>query len=122
MIVVVVFFAIVLRRRSFGIAALYLVMLGTQLVASRGHWPIVIAGFLIPAIYCATLARFGLLAMATLQFAFGATFFRPLAVDPSSFAFASACVPIVVLAALALWAFRTSLGGQPAFSVSLLDD
>jgi serine/threonine-protein kinase len=122
MIVVVVFFAIVFRRRSFGIAALYLVMLGTQLVASRGHWHIVISAFLIPAIYCATLARFGLLAMATLQYAFSLTFFRQLPVDPSSFAFAAACVPIVILAALALWAFRTSLGGQPAFSVSLLDD
>jgi len=49
-------------------------------------------------------------------------FFLPTAIDLSSWAAASLMAPLALVAALALYAFRTSLGGQPAFSGSLIDD
>ena len=103
----------VLRRRALAIGALFLILFGGYLFASTE--PAMMAAFaLLCALLTFVLTRFGLLAMAAMQFGFLATMFFPLP-DGFSWHTARSSVSLLLLAALAVWAFRRSLGGRSAF-------
>ena len=113
-------FTIVLRRRSLAVAALWLALFGLWLLASTD--PLMIPAFIIiTTVYVVTVARVGLLAACVMHFAFMATFLFPLPDDIAWYTAAAISAPLFVLA-IAIWAFTRSLGDQKAFSSALLDD
>jgi len=120
--VLLVTFTILLRRRSLGTAALFLLLTGALAVAYHGDMKLMPFGIAIAALVTFVAVRFGLLAVAVLQFAFECTFPYPLALDLPAWTLPTVAVPIVIVVALAIWAFRTSLGDQPIFSGALLDE
>jgi hypothetical protein len=120
LMIMLMIFTIVLRRRAFGVAALAIVCFTIYTFASRELW--VLPSFaILTAIYTILVARFGLLAIAAAHMTFAAAFFYPLA-DASAWYALRGLTTIFFITALAVWAFRTSLGGQRAFSAIKLDE
>lgn len=64
--------------------------------------------------------RYGLLATAANYASWGMVFGLPFIA--ASWATPALLIPFTAVAALAIWAFLTSLGGQSPFSASLLDE
>lgn len=122
LVVLLVGFAIVLRRRSLAVAGLFLVQLAVFAVASNGNPYVFAAGVVIAAIWTAVTVRVGLLGIATAQTIFGVAFFLPIAIDAPSWMLPSTIAPVVFVALLTAFAFRTALGDQPMFSAKLLDE
>jgi hypothetical protein len=75
----------------------------------------------IAAVLAFMLLRYGPVALAVTQGTFFAMLRAPLFPGPS-WAMGLAIVTLIAVIVPAVWAFRTSLGGQPAFSASLLDE
>jgi hypothetical protein len=120
LMIVLMIFTIVLRRRAFGVAALAVVFFTIFTFASRESW--VLPAFVIAsAIYTTLVARYGLLAIAAAHMTFAALFFYPLP-DAAGWYTLRTLTPVLFITAVALWAFRTSLGGQRAFAAIKLDD
>jgi hypothetical protein len=117
---VLVLLTIVLRRRWLAVVGIFALQFTAYLFASTAGSSVV-AFLVITVVIVFVVARYGLLATAAMQLAFFAIFGAPL---PDAFAWYTArgLVPLVLLLALAIWAFFTSLGGQRAFAANLLDD
>jgi serine/threonine-protein kinase len=110
---------IILRRRWLAILAFYSIAFTAFLFASTELWLVPLFGAMA-AIYTVVVTRYGLLATAAMQTAFFSFYLAPY---PDAFAWYTArglVTPVLVLA-LAVWAFFTSLGGQRAFAANLLD-
>jgi hypothetical protein len=120
MMTVLMVLTMILRRRWLAVATLFVLQFTAYLFASTDITSIPLF-LLITTIYVGTLARYGLLAATAMHTAFAASFFFPL---PDRFAWytARALTPMLLLLALAVWAFFTSLGGQRAFATNVLDD
>lgn len=120
MMTVLMLLTILLRRRWLAVSAFFVIMFIGYLTASIevATMPLFL---MISAIYTLVPARYGLLAAAAMHTAFLAALVAPL---PDAFAWYTArgLVPLVLLLALAVWAFFTSLGGQRAFAANILDD
>jgi len=114
--VLLVFFTMILRRRTLGTAALFLLQFAVYTIALHGDLHLVAIGALVSALLTFITVRFGLLAIAVVQFIFGITFAYPILFDASSWTLGPTLVPIIVIALLALWAFKTALGDQPIFA------
>jgi hypothetical protein len=117
---VLVMLTIVLRRRWLAVAAFYAIMFIGYLFASANLWSL-IPFAIIAGLFTFVVARFGMLSVAAMQIAFAVIFFAPL---PDAFAWYTArgLTPLLLLLALAIWAFFTSLGGQRAFAEDVLDN
>ena len=117
---VLVLLTIVLRRRWLAVAVMFALQLTAYLFASTEVTQ-VLAFLVITIVITFVVARYGLLATTAMQMAFFAIFGAPL---PDAFAWYTArgLVPLVLLLAVAIWAFFTSLGGQRAFAANLLDE
>ena len=114
-----VLLTMILRRRALAIAAFYLILAAVFMAASTE--PYVVAVLLVVNVLTTYIvARRGLLATVAMWFTFHALFFVPLPEGIGWAATRTVIVPIA-FAALAIWAFRTSLGGQPAFA-KVMDD
>ncbi|HKR65249.1 MAG TPA: serine/threonine-protein kinase [Thermoanaerobaculia bacterium] len=112
-------FTIVLRRRSLAVIAVAVVFFTVFTFASRDVW--VMPEFVILTIlYVGVVARYGLLSICAAHMAFTAIFFTPLP-DAWSWYTLRGAIPLLFVVALAIWAFRTSLGAQRAFAMSLDD-
>jgi hypothetical protein len=120
-IILLVGLTILLRRRAFAVVGLFLVISGVYTVGARGNLYMIAVSLVIALIWTAVAVRVGLLGIVVAQYSFFLAF-GASGIDLSSWAAASLLVPLVLLVALTLYAFRTSLGGQPAFSGSLIDD
>jgi hypothetical protein len=116
MIVVLVAFMIVLRRRVLAAAGLAAVMI-TGYVAAIGE--LRFGSIVLAVVLSALAARYGLLMIIVAQAAFHCIFQYPLFVSASWQTLQP--LPLVLVLAVAIWAFRTSLAGQPAFA-RVLDD
>jgi serine/threonine-protein kinase len=122
LIVILVVLAIVFRSRPAAAIALFVLQLAGFALAAA-HSPYVFAASIVIAvIWTAVTVRVGLLGIATAQTVFGVAFFLPLSVGASSWMLPITMVPILFIAFLAAFAFRTALGGQPMFSANLLDE
>ncbi|HEV3485876.1 MAG TPA: hypothetical protein VG106_10740, partial [Vicinamibacterales bacterium] len=108
---------ILLRRRAIAIGAFYAMYIAILLTGSTDPgwlpWYPLLAGIVTYAV-----VRYGLLAAAALHFGFEIVLHFPVP-DAIDWYTARTLVPLVCLLALAAWAFRTSLGDQKAFNVSL---
>jgi serine/threonine-protein kinase len=115
-LVILVGFAALLRRRGFAVAAFFLLH-GTA-TAIVTHFDLAALPFLlaIAAINTFLISRVGLLAVVASELGFAASFSMPQPVDPTSWTFAPSLVGTLSIVVVALWSFRTALGGQPAFS------
>jgi serine/threonine protein kinase len=74
-----------------------------------------IGAFVLAAITTIVLIRFGLLGLITAYTVQNFLQGLPVALDPSRWYFARGLVPVLLVLALALYAFRTSLGSRPLF-------
>lgn len=116
MIVVLVAFMLVLRRRILAAAGLGLVMLLGFYFAVGGLNLLSIA---ITLMIVSVSARYGLLAIAVGQATFHTLFQFPFyAVGGWQVV---NLIPLIAILTAALWSFRTSLGDQSPFSASLLE-
>ncbi|MCU1227465.1 MAG: serine/threonine protein kinase [Acidobacteria bacterium] len=113
---VLVIATIALRKRLLAGAALFVIIASIFLLAQS--IPLLIA---LPSAAILTYIpyRFGLLSTLVLFAAHMNVFLFPTIDTP--WATALAVIPYATLAAIAIWAFRTSLGGQSAFGESLED-
>ena len=119
-IVLLVVLAMVLRKRVLAIAALSLLLFAAYAVATGGElWLLPVELPIIAAIAFVTV-RYGLLANAVAQIVFGVLFFLPVA---GGVAWARPLTMIYFgsVVIVAVWAFRTALGGQAAFATDALD-
>jgi serine/threonine-protein kinase len=111
---------IILRRRALAVVGLFALLFCGYLSATTELWAM--PAFIILALtFTYIVARWGLLASIAMQFAFFAIFSFPL---PDAFAWytARASMTLVLVVALAIAAFFTSLGGQRAFAADVLDN
>ena len=120
--VILVVLAIILRNRALAAIGLYLLQLSAIGFASGRHPYVFASGILIAAIWTAVTVRVGLLGIATAQTIFVVAFQLPISIDASSWMFPAAITPLIFIAVLTAFAFRTALGGQPMFSARLLDE
>jgi Protein kinase domain len=120
-IALLVIFTIVLRKRALAGAALFAVNL-TFFWLSVAQRPASIPSYVVIAMLLTFITlRYGLLAFCVAQATFFALFQAPL-LPGAGWATAVAPVTLAAVLALAVWAFRTSLGGQAMFSAALLDE
>ena len=121
LMVTLVIFTMLLRKRALAGAVLTLILI-TFLCMSVVQRPASLPGYVVIALMLAFLTlRYGPVALGVTQGTFFALLGAPL-LPGAGWATASAPVTIAAVIALALWAFHTSLGGQPMFSASLLDE
>ena len=69
-----------------------------------------------------TLVRWGFLSLACLYFASLLLLWAPMTLDFSRWYAGHGLFYVLIVAALAVWGFLTSLGGKPAFGASRLDE
>ena len=120
--VVLIGFAIVLRRRSVAAIALYLLQVVIFAFAAGGNRPIFFSGFVIAAIWTLVVVRVGLLGIVTAQTIFSVSFSLLFGVNGASWTLPTLIAPILFIVILTGFAFRTALGDQPMFSAKLLDE
>ena len=88
--------------------------------AAGGDWIAVPAVAFLAVMLTAIAVRYGLLAFCVTQATFSAIFFIPNV--SASWATPVTVIPYAAWGLLALWAFRTSLGGQSLLSEGILTD
>ena len=111
---------VVVRKKAFAVAGLFALWLTGFMFATGGDLTLLLPLALLAAVLTTILSRYGLLAFAVTQTVFGWLFFLPTV--PVRWALPLLAIPVVATVLLALWAFRTSLGGQSPFSAALLDE
>jgi hypothetical protein len=105
---------IVLRNRIAAGVVLFALMLATNFLAGSTT---VLNGILAAALTAWVPFRYGLLSTSVMFSVFGMLFLFPAI--PAPWATSLAAISYATSAALALWAFRTSLGGQSPFGAVL---
>ena len=118
---VLVLAVIVLRRRWLA-AALATVLLMSLALSGENYAVELPAGLLIAAIGIAVAARFGILAWCFTCFTSLILMETPLTLDFSRWHAGRGLFLAGFVVALAVWAFRVSLGGKPAFAAARLDE
>ena len=118
-IVILVGLTLILRRRAFAGAAIFLLQALVFSTALHFKPDLIPFGIAISVLVIFVLLRFGLLALVMLQATFHLTFARPIAFDPSSWTLTTSLTAIIVFVAVLAWAFKTAIGGQPIFSTLL---
>ncbi|HEX8253646.1 MAG TPA: serine/threonine-protein kinase [Thermoanaerobaculia bacterium] len=117
-IIVLTVFMMLFRRRALAFAGLNVIVI-TGFYFAFGAVPV---GPVLISLVLTTLAvKYGMLAMAVAHATFVACFHFPQFVGGSWFTL-GALVPTAVIIAAAVWAFRTSLGGQSPFVGALFDE
>jgi serine/threonine protein kinase len=120
----VLFFSLLLRRKWLGNIAAWLIITVPFLLDSIGegiqfHW--LAFGVLFSTFVVFVVARFGVLASVSGLFLLTRTFY-PLTTELSAWYAGDFVLFVVVLAALAIYGFYTSLAGQRLFKGKLLED
>jgi hypothetical protein len=112
------FLLLVLRKpvaAAVGLAILYaMVNIGGESLAVEAPSAIIQG-----AVVALVVSRFGLLAMGGAALVFTILYTAPLPLDFSTAYAAQSVIAVALVAALALYAFRTSLGPRPIFKLSL---
>ncbi len=112
---------VLLRRRW--LAMTFATMLLTVLSVSGENYAVEIpAGLVIAALTILVAVRFGILALIFSVLAHGLLLDAPLTLDLSRWHAAGGLLLAAVIAVLAVWAFRVSLGGKAAFAGARLDE
>ena len=119
---IVVFFAMVTRRNWAGLALSW-VLLYAALLLNAGDDSVVgyLLGLVAPTILLVVLIRHGLLALISLFFFVHLAPFYPITTDLTAWYATSYVLALLVFGAVAVFAFRTSLGGQKVLSGAFLE-
>ena len=80
------------------------------------------AAVAVTALLIFAAVRFGVLAFTVALFVYGLLVSAPLTLDLSRWYAARGLFFVALILALAIWAFRVSLGGKAAFAGSRLDE
>jgi hypothetical protein len=111
----------ILRKRGLATAGIFAISLLFFYLA-LGRQPAAIPAFIaISALQTFILVRWGALAIGVFQSTFLLIFNAPFA-PGASWVTPVAAIPLLAVAALAIWAFMTSLGGHSPFNTALLDE
>ena len=117
---VLVLLTIILRKRALAAGALFLLLLTMFMLWVAGQ-PELIPAYAAVAALCAFVAvRYGVIAFAAMQTTFFVLF--QASAETSPWLVGLSIIPVVFIVALALWAFRVSLGGQTVWHPALLDE
>ncbi|MDQ1613986.1 MAG: eukaryotic-like serine/threonine-protein kinase [Pyrinomonadaceae bacterium] len=120
---VLLFFTMLLRRKRLGLAASWLLFyLAINLNFGDASLPSMVLGALLPTILLGVLTRFGLLALISTHFFTHILPFYPVTTDFSAWHATNYLLQLFVMAVLLLYAFHTSLAGQPIFRGRFLED
>jgi predicted Ser/Thr protein kinase len=120
---VVLFFAMLTRRNALGFVVTWLLLyLALNLNPGDASPVRYVMGLVYPTLLFLTLYRFGLLALMSLIFFNHLSVFYPVTTDLDAWYATPYLMQLAVLAALALYAFRTSLAGQKLMTRSLFDE
>ena len=120
MMAALVVITLIVRNRTAAAAGFFVVNAALFWAAVQDR-PELLPMFVVVALVLSFITvRYGLLAIGVTQ----ATFFLLLDIQQlgAPWLTLTNAVPVVTLLALAVWAFRVALAGQPAFSASLLDE
>jgi len=118
--VLLVLMLMILRRRSLAAAAFFALNLAGFLFNIAGDWRALPSVTLGALLFTLIVARYGLLAFVTLMVTLYLMFRAPHI--SASWSTPMMIIPYAMIALLALWAFRTSLGGQSLFREGVLGD
>ena len=119
-IVLLVVLLLILRKRILAAAAFFAVGVTGFIFASVGDWTILPGAILCVLLWTVIAARWGLLAYAVHQGLVNLLFNAPHI--SASWSVPMMIIPYAVTALLAVWAFRTSLGGQSLIGDGVLGD
>jgi serine/threonine-protein kinase len=120
-VVTVLVLAVMVLRRRWLAAAFATLLLVAAGLSGENYAMELPAGLLIAAITITVAARFGILALCFAFFANSILIAAPLTLDFSRWHAGRGLFLAGVVVALAVWAFRTSLGGKAAFAAGRLD-
>jgi serine/threonine-protein kinase len=121
----VLFFGLLLRRKSLGYAAVWLVLFFFQLagdIASGTQTSGMIQWVLFPTALVLTAARFGVLATVAMFVFIHLFVFYPFTTELSAWYATDFLLCAASLLILAIYGFYTSLAGQPLFKGKLLEE
>jgi hypothetical protein len=120
---ILLFLSMLLRSSRLGIAAGWLLMTSVIVLLNSDKspvsWPFAAA---VTTIQVVVITRFGVLATAALLLFQHLVIFFPFTTELSAWYATSFILDTVFLFLVALYAFRTSLGGQPLFGRGLLEE
>jgi hypothetical protein len=118
--ILLVVLMMILRKRALAAAGLFLFFLTIFVLAVAGDWKVVPFVGLAAALLTFIAVRYGVLAFAVTQMTFAVVFFAPHV--STSWATPMLICLYAAVALLAVWAFRTSLGGQSLLGEGVLGD
>jgi hypothetical protein len=112
---------VLLRRRwlAVGLTALLLVVLN---LSGENYAVEIPAAAVWSALFLFAAVRFGVLAFTVALFVYGLLVTAPLTLDLSRWYASRGLFFVALILALAVWAFRVSLGGKPMFGGASLDE
>ncbi|HVP48658.1 MAG TPA: serine/threonine-protein kinase [Bryobacteraceae bacterium] len=111
----------ILRKQWLAASGFVLIYTAMKCLGSDHPWANAPFAILIYAIVALVVSRFGLIALAAGIFVADLVGNLPATADFSAWYASGPIFALVVVAALAVWGFHTSLGGQPIFSRELFD-
>jgi serine/threonine-protein kinase len=121
----ILFFTVLFRNRRSGVAAAWLLIFAfSALGAVTAKHPLsgLAISMLFPSILVFTAARFGVLAVTSTIVAYHLVVFYPITTELTAWYAADYVLCVIFLLALAFFAFRQSLAGQPIFQGKLLGE
>ncbi|HEX8635542.1 MAG TPA: protein kinase [Pyrinomonadaceae bacterium] len=117
------FFTMLLRRKRLAIAASWLLFyVALNLNFGDATPASLLIGAIFPTILLTVLTRFGLLAQITMHFFSHLLPFYPVTTEFSAWYATSFLLQLFLLSSILLYAFYTSLAGQPIFRGQFLED
>ena len=119
-ILILVLATIAFRKRAVAGAVFFVINLAYFMLATNGEAALVPIYTVVAFMLAFAALRFGLLAYAVLQWTFIAVYYGIATTPP--WLLLNSAIPFVILVALALYAFRTALGGQTLFGSGLLEE
>jgi hypothetical protein len=120
MLMSLVVITLVVRNRALAVGTFFVLNCAFFWAAVSGEPAMLPVYMVVAALIAFVTVRWGLLAIGVAQ----ATFFLLIDVQQTGAPWLTLAnaVPIACVIAVAIWAFRVALAGQPAFSASLLDE
>jgi hypothetical protein len=115
-----VLLTIILRKRALAAGVLFLIVLITSLGRLAGQHELIPFYVAVAALQTFVVVRYGLIAFAALNTTYFVLLF--VSAETSSWIAAPSMIHVAAIVALALWAFRVSLGGQTLWHPDLLED
>ena len=122
LVFLLLFFSMLLRKDWLGVGAAWLVLSAFFVLSVSDGSPIAWLSNLISTAIIVAAARFGPLAVISAFFFLHIFVFFPVTTELTAWYAGDFLLDLILLAALAVYGFYTSLGGQPLFKGALLDD